>query len=74
VAVAAGPVPIRVAIAGSGGRMGQTLIDAVLAARDLTLTGALEILCERFQKYQPAKAATASARISNVRRFMEAEL
>ena len=42
-AVAAGPVPIRVAIAGSGGRMGQTLIDAVLAAPDLTLTGALEI-------------------------------
>jgi 4-hydroxy-tetrahydrodipicolinate reductase len=36
-------VPIRVAVAGSGGRMGQTLIDAVLAARDLTLTGALEI-------------------------------
>jgi 4-hydroxy-tetrahydrodipicolinate reductase len=32
-----------VAIAGSGGRMGQTLIDAVLAAPDLTLTGALEI-------------------------------
>jgi 4-hydroxy-tetrahydrodipicolinate reductase len=43
VAVAAGPVLIRVAIAGSGGRMGQTLIDAVLAAPDLTLTGALEI-------------------------------
>jgi len=43
VAVAAGPVPIRVAIAGSGGRMGQTLIDAVLAAPDLTLVGALEI-------------------------------
>ena len=42
-AVAAGPVPIRVAIAGSGGRMGQTLIDAVLAAPDLTLAGALEI-------------------------------
>ena len=42
-AVAAGPGPIRVAIAGSGGRMGQTLIDAVLAAPDLTLTGALEI-------------------------------
>jgi 4-hydroxy-tetrahydrodipicolinate reductase len=32
-----------VAIAGSGGRMGQTLIDAILAAPDLTLTGALEI-------------------------------
>jgi 4-hydroxy-tetrahydrodipicolinate reductase len=43
VAVAAGPVPIRVAIAGSGGRMGQTLIEAVLAAPDLTLAGALEI-------------------------------
>jgi 4-hydroxy-tetrahydrodipicolinate reductase len=43
VAVVAGPLPIRVAIAGSGGRMGQVLIDAVLAARDLTLAGALEI-------------------------------
>ena len=42
-AVAAGPVPIRVAVAGSGGRMGQALIDAVFAAGDLTLTGALEI-------------------------------
>ena len=42
-AVATGPVPIRVAVAGSGGRMGQTLIDAVLAAPDLMLTGALEI-------------------------------
>jgi 4-hydroxy-tetrahydrodipicolinate reductase len=36
-------VPIRVAVAGSGGRMGQALIDAVLAAGDLTLAGALEI-------------------------------
>jgi 4-hydroxy-tetrahydrodipicolinate reductase len=43
VAVAAGTPPIRVAIAGSGGRMGQTLIEAVLAAGDLTLTGAMEI-------------------------------
>jgi 4-hydroxy-tetrahydrodipicolinate reductase len=42
-AVVAGPLPIRVAIAGGGGRMGQVLIDAVLAARDLTLAGALEI-------------------------------
>jgi len=43
VAVAAGPIPIRLAIAGSGGRMGQALIEAVLAADDLTLAGALEI-------------------------------
>ena len=34
---------VRVAIAGSGGRMGQTLIDAVLAKDDLALAGALEI-------------------------------
>ena len=43
VAVAPGPPTIRVAIAGSGGRMGQVLIEAVLAAPDLTLAGALEI-------------------------------
>jgi 4-hydroxy-tetrahydrodipicolinate reductase len=36
-------LPVRVAIAGSGGRMGQVLIDAVLATHDLTLAGALEI-------------------------------
>ncbi len=42
-AVAPGPPTIRVAIAGSGGRMGQVLIEAVLAAPDLTLAGALEI-------------------------------
>jgi 4-hydroxy-tetrahydrodipicolinate reductase len=42
-AVAAGPLPVRVAIAGSGGRMGQVLIDAVLATHDLRLAGALEI-------------------------------
>lgn len=35
--------PVRVVIAGSGGRMGQTLIEAVLGAPDLALTGALEI-------------------------------
>jgi dihydrodipicolinate reductase len=34
VAVAAGPAPTRIAIAGSGGRMGQTLIDAAIAAGD----------------------------------------
>jgi len=43
VAVAAGRAPLRVVIAGSGGRMGQTMIDAVLAADDLGLAGALEI-------------------------------
>src|SRR3954469_12385110 len=34
---------LRVAIAGAGGRMGQALIDATLAASDLTLAGALEL-------------------------------
>src|SRR5207248_5285383 len=43
VAVTSALAPTRVAIAGSGGRMGQTLIDAVLTAADLALTGALEI-------------------------------
>jgi len=32
-----------IAIAGCGGRMGQTLIEAVLAAPDLALTGAIEV-------------------------------
>ncbi len=34
---------VRVAIAGAGGRMGQALIDATLAAPDLTLAGALDV-------------------------------
>ena len=33
----------RVVIAGSGGRMGQTLLEAVLGAGDLALAGALEV-------------------------------
>ena len=34
---------VRVAIAGAGGRMGQALIEATLAATDLTLAGALDV-------------------------------
>jgi len=34
---------LNVAVAGAGGRMGRMLIDAVLAADDLRLTGALDI-------------------------------
>ena len=34
---------MRVAIAGAGGRMGHTLIDAVLADRDLTLSAAFDV-------------------------------
>lgn len=41
---AAGPSPsVRIAVAGAGGRMGQALIEAVLAARDLALAGALDL-------------------------------
>jgi len=35
--------PLRIAIAGASGRMGQMLIDAVLAAPDCALAGALDI-------------------------------
>ena len=35
--------PIRIAIAGASGRMGQMLIEAVLAAPDLALAGALDV-------------------------------
>ena len=34
---------LKVAIAGSSGRMGRTLIEAVLASTDCTLTGALDV-------------------------------
>jgi 4-hydroxy-tetrahydrodipicolinate reductase len=40
-AVEAAP-PLRIAVAGASGRMGQMLIGAVLAATDLRLTGALD--------------------------------
>jgi len=33
----------RIAIAGAGGRMGQALIDAVLATNDLVLSAAFDI-------------------------------
>ena len=35
--------PVRVAVAGAGGRMGQTLIEAVLGAPDLALAAAFDI-------------------------------
>ena len=35
--------PVRIAIAGAGGRMGQTLIEAVLGAPDLALGAAFDI-------------------------------
>jgi 4-hydroxy-tetrahydrodipicolinate reductase len=37
------PGPIRIAIAGASGRMGRMLIDAVLAAPDCQLAGALDL-------------------------------
>jgi 4-hydroxy-tetrahydrodipicolinate reductase len=37
------PSPLRVAIAGASGRMGQMLIEAVLKADDLVLAGALDV-------------------------------
>ena len=41
--VAPGAAPLRVAIAGASGRMGRTLIEAVEAAPDLQLAGALDV-------------------------------
>ena len=35
--------PLRVAVAGAGGRMGRMLVEAVLAADDLLLCGALDV-------------------------------
>jgi len=37
------PAPVRVAIAGSGGRMGQTLIEAALGTSDIALASALDL-------------------------------
>jgi len=36
-------VSLRIAVAGAGGRMGQALVEAVLAAPDLTLAAALDV-------------------------------
>ncbi len=41
-ATSSNPTAIRVAIAGASGRMGRMLIEAVLASKDLQLTGALD--------------------------------
>ena len=37
------PLPLRVAIAGASGRMGQMLVEAVLQADDMVLAGALDV-------------------------------
>ena len=37
------PAPIRVAVAGTGGRMGKMLVEAVIDAPDCELVGALEV-------------------------------
>jgi 4-hydroxy-tetrahydrodipicolinate reductase len=36
--------PVRIAIAGAGGRMGQTLIEAILDSPDLSLAAALDVV------------------------------
>jgi 4-hydroxy-tetrahydrodipicolinate reductase len=41
-------VSLRVAVAGAGGRMGQALVEAVLAAPDLTLAAALDVAGSAF--------------------------
>jgi len=38
---------VKLAIAGAGGRMGRTLIDAVLADRELSLAVALDVPAAR---------------------------
>ncbi len=42
-AATAGAQPLRIAVAGSSGRMGRMLIEAVLAQPDLALSGALDL-------------------------------
>ena len=37
------PQPIRIAVAGAGGRMGRMLIEAIDAADDCVLSGALDV-------------------------------
>ena len=58
--------PLRVAIAGAGGRMGRTLIDAVTAAPDLRLHAALEVAGSPLvgQLAAPKAATAADVRIS----------
>jgi 4-hydroxy-tetrahydrodipicolinate reductase len=41
--VSALPPPLRIAVAGAGGRMGRTLIEVIDDAADLTLAGALDV-------------------------------
>jgi len=50
-----GPAPLRIAIAGASGRMGRMLIEAVSAADDCVLAGALD------QPTSPALGADATA-------------
>ncbi len=53
-------MPTRIAVAGAGGRMGQALIEAVLAAPDLELAAAFDVAGA------PATAQDAGARFGRV--------
>ena len=55
-------VSLRVAVAGAGGRMGQALIEAVLAAPDLALAAALDVAGQRLRRSAMLASASARAR------------
>jgi 4-hydroxy-tetrahydrodipicolinate reductase len=68
---------VRVAIAGSGGRMGQALIEAVLGAPDLALAGALEVASgalighDAGERFGRATGVTVSADVAGALRAAE---
>ena len=50
---------IRIAVAGASGRMGKMLIEAVCAADDTTLTGALDIASSARHRHRSARPSSA---------------
>ena len=52
--------PLRIAIAGASGRMGRMLVEAVLAAPDLQLAGALDVPAARRWARMPARLPAAT--------------
>ncbi len=52
---------LKIAVAGAGGRMGQMLVQAVMAADDLALSGALDIAASAQQGQDPAAALGQSS-------------
>jgi 4-hydroxy-tetrahydrodipicolinate reductase len=62
---AAAPVPLQIAVAGSSGRMGRMLVEAIAAAPDCRLSGALDVAGSAALGQDPLAALGQSSALAN---------